>query len=361
MSRITACVLLFQGGMLLSRAGKYNTLLLSVFQMLLPSQHPTSHRSSSAEEHLPHRPAPRRAAPRRRGELEVHPRPVDTWTDLRRHIAGDANTTFPASPPGGHPEMVPAGGGWLPRQTTGTLLSACLLSACQALRSCGEVQCAEGQQCCPPLVAGNGSTGTGSGGAAAATTTAAAAVRCCKLPIHIFFDNVGWFTRKLSGILILLLLFAMGYFIQRIICPRPRRHQQHHDRGGEPSSLFHSGGGGGGGGGHASASQDSLLDRYPEYSPGEFASPNLPAYDEVKYLPTYEESMQEMQRDRSDDNLLLGGSERGCPGSRGRAAAAPRAAAAAAAPRAAAEQQQRRDVLEVAELQRSPRTLRNFV
>lgn len=250
--------------------------------------------------------------------------------------------------------MVPAGGGWLPRQTTGTLLSACLLSACQALRSCGEVQCAEGQQCCPPLVAGNGSIGTGSGGAAAATTTAA--VRCCKLPIHIFFDNVGWFTRKLSGILILLLLFAMGYFIQRIICPRPRRHQQHHDRGGEPSSLFHSGGGGGGvGGGHASASQDSLLDRYPEYSPGEFASPNLPAYDEVKYLPTYEESMQEMQRDRSDDNLLLGGSERGCPGSRGRAAAA------AAAPRAAAEQQQRRDVLEVAELQRSPRTLRNFV
>lgn len=33
MSRITACVLLFQGGMLLSRAGKYNTLLLSVFQV----------------------------------------------------------------------------------------------------------------------------------------------------------------------------------------------------------------------------------------------------------------------------------------------------------------------------------------
>uniref|UniRef100_A0A667YE63 Uncharacterized protein n=1 Tax=Myripristis murdjan TaxID=586833 RepID=A0A667YE63_9TELE len=172
--------------------------------------------------------------------------------------------------------------------TTGTLLSACLISACQALRSCGEVQCNDGQQCCPPIVNGNSSTSP--------------AVRCCKLPIHIFIDNVGWVTRKLSGILILLLLFAMGYFIQRIICPRPRRHP-HHDRPEEPS-LFH---------GHTSASQDSLLDRYPEYNLGDFASPNLPAYDEVKYLPTYEESMQEMHRDRSDDNLLSE-NERSGPG-----------------------------------------------
>lgn len=165
--------------------------------------------------------------------------------------------------------------------TTGTLLSACLISACQALQSCGEVQCVDGQRCCPPVASGNGS--------------ASAAVRCCKLPIHVFFDNVGWFTRKLSGILILLLLFAMGYFIQRIICPRPRRHQNP-DRSEEPS-LFR---------GHASASQDFLLDRYPESCTlGDFSSPNLPAYDEVKYLPTYEESMQELHRDRSDENLLL--------------------------------------------------------
>lgn len=214
------------------------------------------------------------------------------------------------------------GGGRVACGTTGTLLSACLLSACQALRSCGEVQCGDGQQCCPPIVAGNGSVSS--------------AVRCCKLPIHIFFDNVGWFTRKLSGILILLLLFAMGYFIQRIICPRPRRHQQH-DRSEEPS-LFH---------GHASASQDSLLDRYPEYSVGGFASPNLPAYDEVKYLPTYEESMQEMHRDRSDDNLLLE-DERGCPGRTGAGAGA-----GAGEPR--------RDVLEGSDPQRSPRTARNSV
>uniref|UniRef100_A0A672GGX7 Uncharacterized protein n=1 Tax=Salarias fasciatus TaxID=181472 RepID=A0A672GGX7_SALFA len=169
--------------------------------------------------------------------------------------------------------------------------------------------------------------------------SAGSAVRCCKLPIHIFFDNVGWFTRKLSGILILLLLFAMGYFIQRIICPRPRRHP-HHDRGEEPS-LFH---------GHASASQDSLLDRYPEYSLSDMASPSLPAYDEVKYLPTYEESMQETHRDRDRDRSeenLLSESERGGAGR-----------ARAAGPRRG---DQRRDVLEVPAAQQSPRTSRNSV
>ncbi|XP_058489126.1 uncharacterized membrane protein C3orf80 homolog [Solea solea] len=219
------------------------------------------------------------------------------------------------------------GGGRTTSGTTGTLLSACLVSACAALRSCGEVQCGDGQQCCPPVVASNGSAGT--------------AVRCCKLPIHIFFDNVGWFTRKLSGILILLLLFAMGYFIQRIICPRPRRHP-HNDRGEEPS-LFN---------GHASASQDSLLDRYPEYSLGDFTSPSLPSYDEVKYLPTYEESMQEMHRDRSDDNLLSEAERCGpCDVDSRGTAAGPRAA------------DQRRDVLlEAPAPQHSPaRTSRNSV
>ncbi|KAM9732670.1 putative membrane protein C3orf80 homolog [Menidia menidia] len=204
-------------------------------------------------------------------------------------------------------------------RTTGTFLSACLISACQALRSCGELQCVDGQQCCPPtLSSGNASS----------------SVRCCKLPIHVFFDNVGWFTRKLSGILILLLLFAMGYFIQRIICPRPRRHNNRDQHGEEPS-LFH---------GHASASQDSLLDRYPEYSLGGFASPNLPAYDEVKYLPTYEESMQEMHRDRSDDSLLE--TERG---GAGRGGAGPRSG------------DHRRDLLEETAPQQSPRTSRNSV
>uniref|UniRef100_A0A3P9N0L5 Vesicular, overexpressed in cancer, prosurvival protein 1 n=1 Tax=Poecilia reticulata TaxID=8081 RepID=A0A3P9N0L5_POERE len=170
-------------------------------------------------------------------------------------------------------------------RTTRRLLSACLISACQALHSCGGVKCVDGHQCCLLPVPGNGSSGS--------------AESCCKLPIHVFFDNVGWFTRKLSGILILLLLFAMGYFIQRIICPRPRHRHQNQEHGEEPS-LFH---------GPTSASQDLLLEPYPECPLGDFASPNLPAYDEVKYLPTYEESMQEMHpdrdrdRDRSDDDL----------------------------------------------------------
>uniref|UniRef100_A0A3B5LZC0 Uncharacterized protein n=1 Tax=Xiphophorus couchianus TaxID=32473 RepID=A0A3B5LZC0_9TELE len=169
-------------------------------------------------------------------------------------------------------------------RTTRRLLSACLISACQALHSCGGVKCVDGHQCCLLPVPGNGSSGS--------------AESCCKLPIHVFFDNVGWFTRKLSGILILLLLFAMGYFIQRIICPRPRHRNQNQEHAEEPS-LFH---------GPTSASQDLLLEPYPECTLGDFASPNLPAYDEVKYLPTYEESMQEMHRDRdrSDDDLLSG-------------------------------------------------------
>ncbi|KAK1790021.1 hypothetical protein P4O66_002220 [Electrophorus voltai] len=155
-----------------------------------------------------------------------------------------------------------------------TFLATVVIYGCHGLRNCGDIQCGEGQRCCAP---GNGS----------------AAVRCCKLPLQTFFDNVGWITRKLSGILILLLLFAMGYFIQRIICPRPRRH---HDRPEEPS-LAH---------GHTTVSQDSLLERFQDYSIGDFTSPvlQLPAYDEVKYLPTYEETMQEVDRDRSEDNLL---------------------------------------------------------
>ncbi|XP_062408026.1 uncharacterized membrane protein C3orf80 homolog [Sardina pilchardus] len=155
------------------------------------------------------------------------------------------------------------------------LLTACLIYTCQALQDCGSVQCAsDDRRCCSH---GN------------------VTVDCCKLnTLHAFLDNVGWITRKLSGILILLMLFAIGYFIQRIICPRPRRQQ---DRGAEDPSLLSA---------HTTASQDSLLDRFPDQRIMDFTSPvlQLPTYDEVKYLPTYEETMQEVDRDRSDENLL---------------------------------------------------------
>ncbi|XP_036410820.1 zona pellucida sperm-binding protein 3-like [Megalops cyprinoides] len=140
-----------------------------------------------------------------------------------------------------------------------------LVDVASALK-CGDTVCrGEDQQCCAQ---GNGS----------------ATERCCNHPLHTFFGNMGWITRKLSGILILLLLFAMGYFIQRIVCPRPRRRQQ------EPSLLS----------GHATASQDSLLERVPERTLGDVTpTVPLPAYDEVKYLPTYEETMHEVPRVRA--------------------------------------------------------------
>ncbi|KAJ8359090.1 hypothetical protein SKAU_G00156150 [Synaphobranchus kaupii] len=133
----------------------------------------------------------------------------------------------------------------------------------RALRNCGGIECREDQRCCTP---GNSS---------------AATVSCCQVQLNTFFDNLDWITRKLSGILILLLLFAMGYFIQRIVCPRPRRQG---DGQLEPTFL----------GGGATTSQDNLLESVARHSLEEITSPVLlPAYDEVKDLPTYEETMQE--------------------------------------------------------------------
>ncbi|XP_062833586.1 uncharacterized membrane protein C3orf80 homolog [Anolis carolinensis] len=150
--------------------------------------------------------------------------------------------------------------------------------------------------------------------------------RCCRLPFHTFLDNVGWLVRKLSGLLILLVLFAIGYFLQRLICPSPRRRRRERRRaarrrsseeeeeeegeedeeeeeeeeergcgaGGASSSSFP---------GTAASSQDSLLDSHgrshsqgrplpllPLPAPACFF--HLPAYEEVKHLPSYEESMR---------------------------------------------------------------------
>ncbi|KAM9316519.1 putative membrane protein C3orf80 homolog [Gastrophryne carolinensis] len=146
----------------------------------------------------------------------------------------------------------------------------------QAGWSCGELLCGDKEGCC---VFGNVSH---------------TEIKCCKLPFHSFLDNVGWFVRKLSGLLILLVLFAIGYFLQRMICPSPRRysrppprrhHHHHHDGG--PGLL------------NETSSQDSLIDssrhHLSEHELRIIASPvflQLPSYEEVKYLPTYEESMR---------------------------------------------------------------------
>ncbi|XP_030072226.1 putative membrane protein C3orf80 homolog [Microcaecilia unicolor] len=135
--------------------------------------------------------------------------------------------------------------------------------------TCGELLCAEKEGCC---VSGN------------ATYTE---IKCCKLPFHTFLDNVGWFVRKLSGLLILLVLFAIGYFLQRIICPSPRGYgPRRRPRPDGPALLNQT----------TASSQDSLLEggRFSEQELQVFAPApllQLPSYDEVKYLPTYEESM----------------------------------------------------------------------
>nr|XP_006972734.1 uncharacterized membrane protein C3orf80 homolog [Peromyscus maniculatus bairdii] len=156
----------------------------------------------------------------------------------------------------------------------------------------------------------------------------ATAVRCCKLPLHAFLDNVGWFVRKLSGLLILLVLFAIGYFLQRIICPSPRRYPRGQARPGQARPGPAGGSGPPGTAGQpdddddspallrdevAAGSLDSLLDsgggrgrggggRLPPTCVSEHelrvVSPvflQLPSYEEVKYLPTYEESMRLQQ------------------------------------------------------------------
>ncbi|XP_073530905.1 uncharacterized membrane protein C3orf80 homolog [Phyllobates terribilis] len=149
------------------------------------------------------------------------------------------------------------------------LLGAELLQESQAGWSCGDLLCGDREGCC---VFGNVSH---------------TEIKCCQLPFHTFLDNVGWFVRKLSGLLILLVLFAIGYFLQRMICPSPRRYTRPQPRStGGPGLL------------NDTSSQDSLIDSVRHLSEHELriiSSPvllQLPSYEEVKYLPTYEESMR---------------------------------------------------------------------
>ncbi|XP_032117893.1 uncharacterized membrane protein C3orf80 homolog [Sapajus apella] len=185
------------------------------------------------------------------------------------------------------------------------LLALALVAPSRGGGGCAELACGERERCCD--------------------ATNATAVRCCKLPLHAFLDNVGWFVRKLSGLLILLVLFAIGYFLQRIICPSPRRYPRGQARPGQRPGPPGGAGPLGGAGPPdddddspallrdeaAAGSQDSLLDsggsgrgrggcgRSDPSCTSEHelrvVSPaflQLPSYEEVKYLPTYEESMR---------------------------------------------------------------------
>ncbi|XP_056149893.1 uncharacterized protein LOC130124464 [Lampris incognitus] len=171
----------------------------------------------------------------------------------------------------------------------GTLaLVACVLAnnAVYSVRKCGRALCRDDHVCCAQ---DNNSTD----------------VACCKQIVYTAYYNIAMVTRKISGVLILLLLFAVGYFVQRMVCAKSRRQLRNSGR-----ATPH--------GGHhqpaAAVSQELLIadgpasrsrtDPDPASAPGPapgFAQ--LPTYDECKHLPTYEESVREPCRGRSDTAL----------------------------------------------------------
>ncbi|XP_048398267.1 uncharacterized membrane protein C3orf80 homolog [Stegostoma tigrinum] len=146
------------------------------------------------------------------------------------------------------------------------LLLLIVLSFSQGKGKCGDLLCGLHEGCC---LFGNDTHQH---------------IRCCKLPIHSFLDSISWILRKLSGIFILCVLFVIGYFLQRIICPPPRRY-----RTDTTSSLFSEN--------PNYASDNSLLDRFTDQelhviSPHACTTPRSPpSYEEVKDLPSYEEFM----------------------------------------------------------------------
>lgn len=95
-----------------------------------------------------------------------------------------------------------------------------------------------------------------------------------------FYSNMAVVTRKLSGVLIMLLLFAIGYFFQRMLCSRSRQPPPP-QRGPPPVTT----------------SQELLMESCASDSLDELP-PRLPSYDECK-LPTYEETVRDGGRGRT--------------------------------------------------------------
>lgn len=137
-----------------------------------------------------------------------------------------------------------------------TVLTLSILAptAVYSIRRCGPDICRDDQICCAQ---GNNSS----------------AVTCCRQPVDQTFYNITMVTRKLSGVLIMLLLFALGYAVQRALCSKSRQLTQHPLNGHPPVTT----------------SQEPLVE-----SSGLDVPPvvQLPPYDECKRLPTYEETMR---------------------------------------------------------------------
>ena len=138
-----------------------------------------------------------------------------------------------------------------------------------SIKRCGLGICRDDENCCVPVN----------------DTTAAT---CCKQFLNPYY-NIAMVTRKLSGVLILLLLFAVGYFIQRVLCSRSS--QVVPPPAGHPM---------------VTTSQEPLVEScVPDSSMDPApAAAQLPTYDECKRLPTYEETVRDdLRRGRQQCSL----------------------------------------------------------
>lgn len=143
-------------------------------------------------------------------------------------------------------------------QIPAMLIACFFVRAIHSIQKCGRVICRDDQICC---VHGNDTT----------------EATCCKRFVDKTYYNIAMVTRKLSGVLILLLLFAVGYFVHRALCSRSR--QLTPASNGQPA---------------ATTSQEPLVE---SCTPDSFTAPapaaHLPTYEECKRLPTYEETVRE--------------------------------------------------------------------
>lgn len=151
-----------------------------------------------------------------------------------------------------------------------TVFTVCFLvrTVVHSIRKCGQDICRDDQVCC--------AQGTN-------TTT----VTCCKQFVDKTYYNIAMVTRKLSGVLIMLLLFAVGYFVQRVLCSRARQLTPPHS--GHPT---------------VTTSQDPLMEgSTPDSSMDPTRAAQLPSYDDCKRLPTYEETVRDGSRGRPECSM----------------------------------------------------------